>query len=79
MSPKRTFIILTPGFPGSEADTTCLPMQQQFVKTLKGMHHDLNIIVLAFQYPYHKKRYEWFDIEVITFDGRNVGMIYSLN
>jgi glycosyltransferase involved in cell wall biosynthesis len=71
MSNKKTFIILTPGFPESEADTTCLPMQQYFVRTLKEIHPELNIAVLTFQYPYHQNTYEWFGIKVIPFGGRN--------
>jgi glycosyltransferase involved in cell wall biosynthesis len=70
---EKTFIILTPGFPESEADTVCLPMQQSFVRTLKDLFPGIEIIVLSFQYPYHQKRYKWFDIDVIPFDGRNKG------
>ena len=77
MSHKK-FIILTPGFPGSETDTTCLPMQQQFTKALKETHPELDIIVVAFQYPYHQKRYRWFDIDVIPFGGENKGGLKRL-
>ena len=55
MSNKEILIILSPGFPESEADSTCLPMQQQFVRALKEMHPELDIVVLTFQYPYHQK------------------------
>src|SRR6266404_1091378 len=75
---KKTFIILTPGFPESEADSTCLPMQQQFVRTLKELHPGINIIVLSFQYPYHKNPYRWFDIMVMPFCGRNKGGLSKL-
>jgi|SRR5215469_2030186 len=70
---EKTFIILTPGFPAIEADTVCLPMQQSFVKTVKQLFPEIEIIVLSFQYPYHQKKYEWFDIEVIPYGGRNKG------
>lgn len=70
---EQIFIILTPGFPESEADTVCLPMQQSFVRTLKDQFPAIKIIVLSFQYPYHQKKYKWFGIEVIPFDGRNKG------
>jgi len=68
---ENTLIILIPGFPENEADTTCLPMQQSFVKSLKEIYPDLHIIVFSFQYPYFKKKYTWFDIPVTSFDGRN--------
>ena len=71
MSSKETIIILSPGFPESESDSTCLPMQQQFVRTLKEMYPQFEIVVLTFQYPYHRTEYKWFDIKVIPFGGRN--------
>lgn len=70
---KKTLIILTPGFAESEADSTCLPMQQQLVKALKKNNPELLIKILSFQYPYHTRGYSWFGIEVIPFNGRNKG------
>ncbi len=70
---KNTLVILTPGFPASEADTTCLPLQQNFVKKLKELYPQLNIIVLSFQYPFTNTTYKWFGIMVIPFDGQNKG------
>src|SRR5688572_29442114 len=70
---ERTLIILTPGFPKDESDSTCLPMQQQLVRGLKAMAPLLNIIILSFQYPYHTIKYDWFGIKVIPFNGRNKG------
>src|SRR5258706_5479409 len=68
---EETLIILIPGFPENEGDSTCLPMQQSFVKRAKEIYPDLQIIVLSFQYPYFKKKYNWFNIPVTSFDGRN--------
>ena len=73
-----TLIICTPGFAKDEADTTCLPMQQNLIRSIKHQHPRLNIIVLAFQYPYEKKIYQWFDITVMSFNGRNKGGIKKL-
>ncbi|MFL5742726.1 MAG: glycosyltransferase [Flavisolibacter sp.] len=70
---KKSLIILTPGFPSSEEDSTCLPMQQCFVKTLKQMHPQWEVTILSFHYPYRTGNYKWFDIEVNSFDGRNGG------
>ncbi len=75
---EKTLAILTPGFPESEMDTTCLPMQQDFVRRLKINYPQLRIIVLTFQYPYVKKRYDWNGVMVISFDGRNKGSITRL-
>lgn len=79
MSSKNdTLVILTPGFPESEADTTCLPMQQGLARTLKESYPQLDIIILAFQYPYFKKTYQWFDTTIISFDGKNKGGLSRL-
>ena len=73
-----TLVVLIPGFPESEADSTCLPVQQTFILSLKKQYPQLEIIILSFQYPYHTKNYTWFDIPVIPFSGRNKGGIKKL-
>ena len=78
MSHKKTLIILTPGFPKDENDSTCLPMQQQLVETFQKLDSNLNIIVLSFQYPYHGREYYWRGIRVIPFNGQNKGGITRL-
>ena len=75
---RKTFIILTPGFPENEADSTCLPLQQSFIRSLKDLFPQLEIVILSFQHPYHKIKYRWFDIEVIPFSGRNKGGLTRL-
>jgi glycosyltransferase involved in cell wall biosynthesis len=70
---NKTLIILIPGFPANEQDSTCLPFPQAFVKHLKLLNPDLNIKVLAFQYPYFEAVYEWHTCEVHAFKGRNRG------
>ena len=75
---RKTFIILTPGFPENEADSTCLPLQQSFIRSLKELYPQLEIVILSFQHPYHKIKYKWFDIPVIPFSGRNKGGLTRL-
>lgn len=75
---EKCFIILSPGFAASENDSTCLPMQQQFVKTLSELYPHLSIVVLAFQYPYHERTYVWHKVTVQSFNGRNKGGIPKL-
>jgi glycosyltransferase involved in cell wall biosynthesis len=70
---NKTLIILIPGFPANEADSTCLPFPQDFVKHLKLLNPGLNIKVLAFQYPFFESVYEWHGVEVHAFNGRNKG------
>lgn len=75
---KKTLLILTPGFPTSETDCTCLPMQQSFVRALQENYPALQIIVLSFQYPYLVQTYTWFGITVMSFNGQNKGGIARL-
>jgi len=75
---EKTLVIFTPGFAENEADTTCLPMQQTLVRSIKENYPQINIIILSFQYPYFKKTYKWFDTTVISFNGQNKGGISRL-
>ncbi|MBC7949408.1 MAG: glycosyltransferase [Chitinophagaceae bacterium] len=72
---KDTLVILIPGFPADEQDTTCLPMQQALVRSLQAVNPELRLLVLAFQYPYFRKTYAWHNATVMSFDGRNRGGI----
>ena len=75
---RKTFVILTPGFPDSESDSTCLPMQQYFVRALKKADPSLQVIVLSFQYPYTDKKYSWNNATVISYAGKNKGGVQRL-
>ena len=78
MNGNKTLIILTPGFPANEDDSTCLPFPQLFVKTLKQLNPSLQIIVFAFQYPFVKSEYDWYGVRVIAFNGQNKGKLNRL-
>jgi glycosyltransferase involved in cell wall biosynthesis len=73
-----TLLILSPGFPADENDSTCLPAQQVFVKVLKENFPRLNIIVLSFQYPFSASEYLWNGIKVKSFGGGEKGKGYRL-
>jgi len=77
-SEKKKRVILTPGFPESEEERTCLPMQQNFVKALQENDPSLQIIVLSFQYPYVIQTYTWFGVTVMSFNGQNKGGLARL-
>jgi glycosyltransferase involved in cell wall biosynthesis len=70
---KPIFLVLIPGFPSSESDTTCLPFQQAFVRSLQVHAPEFNVVVVSFQYPYHQRKYHWNGIPVIPFGGKNRG------
>lgn len=77
-SKMNTLVILTPGFPENEADSTCIPPQQIFVKALKQERPELNIVILTLQYPFFTGEYEWNGIRVISFGGENKGKLFRL-
>lgn len=68
---EKTLVILTPGFAKDEADTTCLPLQQQLIRTLKELNPQINIILLSLQYPFHTKEYTWFNVTVIPLNAKS--------
>jgi len=67
----QTLVILTPGFPKNEADTTCLPLQQALIKTIKKQYPQLDVMVLSFYYPFNRQRYYWHGIPVQAFASRD--------
>jgi len=67
---KETLIVLTPGFPKNEEDTTCLPFLQTHIRAVNQSFPELEIIILAFQYPFFGSVYNWHGNEVISFGGR---------
>ena len=75
---NKTFIILTPGFPKDESDSTCLPAQQLFVKMLKEQYPLLDVIVLTFQYPFAASVYQWHNCRVIALGGKGKGKLFRL-
>ncbi|HVW99222.1 MAG TPA: glycosyltransferase family 4 protein [Candidatus Babeliaceae bacterium] len=66
----QTLIILTPGFPANEDETTCLPFLQTHIHALNKEYPEIKILVITFQYPYIKETYQWHGNEVICFGGR---------
>jgi glycosyltransferase involved in cell wall biosynthesis len=70
MSKPVALIIITPGFPENEADSTCVPPQQIFVKALKEVAPLLAIIVLTYQYPFLSAQYQWHGVTVYSFGSK---------
>ena len=69
----KTLIILAPGFPNNEDDTSWTPFVQLMVKALKRNSPGLNIVVLSFFYPGLVSQYTWHGIKVISFNGMEKG------
>jgi glycosyltransferase involved in cell wall biosynthesis len=73
-----TILVLIPGFAANETDTTCLPSQQLLIKAINNLFPELQIIILAFQYPFQNEEYRWMGNRVIPFNGQNKTKIHRL-
>ncbi|HMG10620.1 MAG TPA: glycosyltransferase [Mucilaginibacter sp.] len=78
MNKQKALVILSPGFPANEGDTTCMPPMQIFVKALKQQNPQLHVIVISFQYPFIASRYWWNGVDVIALAGKGRGQLYRL-
>ncbi len=68
-------LLLTPGFPEDESDSTCVPYLQVWLKEAVK-YFDIKII--TFQYPYIEKHYKWNGIEVYSAGGDNCRFPFRL-
>jgi glycosyltransferase involved in cell wall biosynthesis len=73
MPKKTTLLILTPGFPTNEEESSCLPAQQIMVRALKKKSPFVQFIILTLEYPFTKEPYRWGGNMVYPFDNRNRG------
>jgi len=64
-------LLLVPGFPENERDSTCLPALQSFVEALSRPASGRPPEVIAFQYPYHRRSYTWRGVRVHALGGGN--------
>ena len=67
---NREILILTPGFPKDEEDTSCIPSLQIFVKALSEQS-GLKVRVVTTQYPFQIGTYQWHGIPVHACGGNN--------
>jgi glycosyltransferase involved in cell wall biosynthesis len=73
MTKPNCFIVLTPGFPAHNGETSVLPFAQSFVHSFCKNYPELKLIVISFQYPYKAVTYTWHEAEVIALSGSNKG------
>lgn len=70
-----SLVILTPGFPEDELDTSCLPFLQSLIRTINKDFPIFRIIVVSFQYPYTSSEYSWNGNTIFSLGGRNKGKL----
>jgi glycosyltransferase involved in cell wall biosynthesis len=71
------WLILTPGFPSDEQDTTCIPFLQDLILEMKSRLGAENIRVISFQYPFTEGEYIWNKIHIYAAGGRNRKYIHK--
>lgn len=72
---QRSLVILTPGFPEDEQDTSCLSFLQSMIRTINRDFPLVRIIVVSFQYPYASGEYFWNGNTIFSLGGRNKGKL----
>src|SRR5664279_2384637 len=65
---QKTLVILSPGFAKDEADTSCLPAQQIFIRALNKNFPFLKVIILSCRYPFSRSAYKWYGNIVVPFN-----------
>ncbi|HTB30690.1 MAG TPA: glycosyltransferase, partial [Bacteroidia bacterium] len=68
---KRAIVLLVPGFPATEQDTTCLPFIYQFCLSFLKLRPDIELRIISFQYPFKRGHYLWNGIKVYSAGGKS--------
>ena len=56
---NKKILIITPGFPKDENDSSCVPYLQDYILALSNKIGAENIKVVATQYPFKKNIYNY--------------------
>src|SRR6187402_3239930 len=68
----KHILLLTPGFPQSATDTTCIPPLQVLVEELQEKYQgEISLQVVTLHYPFTAGSYEWKGIPCWSAGGRN--------
>jgi glycosyltransferase involved in cell wall biosynthesis len=65
---NKHIVILTPGFPENEADTTCIPALQLYIDAFREIS-GYRISIISFHYPKKESTYYWNGIIVYAMGG----------
>jgi 1,2-diacylglycerol 3-alpha-glucosyltransferase len=63
---KMHILVITPGFPGDEKETDCIPPMQNYFRLLKKKYPEIVITVITIHYPYVQSVYNWNTIKVFS-------------
>ena len=68
---EPVLLLLTPGFPANESDSTCLPAQQNFLLAFNKLKPAVKVIIISLQYPFDRTVYHWHGNRVFAMGGKN--------
>jgi glycosyltransferase involved in cell wall biosynthesis len=71
MKSDKIVVLLTPGFPENEQDTTCTTFLQDYVLSFIRLNPDVNLKIITFQYPFKEGSYKWNNVNVYSAGGKN--------
>lgn len=70
-APAKRVALVTPGFPSSERDSTCVPALQLYTAALRAARPELGMSVFALHYPRERGDYPWHGIPVRAMGAAN--------
>ncbi|HRH02210.1 MAG TPA: glycosyltransferase [Bacteroidia bacterium] len=77
LQPNSHIVVLCPGFAADESDVNCITYLQYFLLHLKKLAPDKKISIIAFEYPFINKCYEWNGITVHSMGGKSKKGLYK--
>lgn len=78
LQPSSHIVVLCPGFAADESDVNCITYLQYFLLHLKRLAPEKKISIIAFEYPFIKKRYEWNGVTVYSIGGKSKKGLYKI-
>lgn len=63
-------LVITPGFPENEKDTSCIPPMQEYFRAILLKFPNIRISVVSVHYPYKCGKYNYYGIKVFSCGGR---------
>jgi hypothetical protein len=75
---SKHIVILTPGFPMNEHDTTYIPPLQAYIENFTRIHPETKLSIITFQYPFFHEKYKWKFVDVFACGGKNRKLPYKL-
>jgi 1,2-diacylglycerol 3-alpha-glucosyltransferase len=63
-------LIITPGFPKDENDSSCIPPMQEYLETLLRSYEGIKVSVVSIHYPGKRTNYSWKKLKVYAIGGK---------